>query len=172
VKDHNTQRQVTGAALIWIETPQTKKMPSIFASTVSNQLTDEYASMQRHRKKIIKNSSSGGNLLKSEGFLLTPTQIDAGVYESGLFPVNVDEQFTLNQGDDEKIILHGKLEPCRYRLDLKRLAQAVPEAITIHIEATELDFEAVMTAKELQCTKEFNLFKKDGDIDRVSVCCH
>ena len=106
--------------------------------------------------------------MRSEGLLFNQP-INTGVYESGLFPVNVDEQFTLNQGDDEKIILHGKLEPCRYRLDLKRLAQTVPESITIHIEAQELDFEAVMTAKEQQCTKEFNLFKKD-DIDRVS--CH
>ena len=149
-----------------------------------SELGEDYANLQRNkaRKKItLSNTSSttSGDLplnigagLNSRLFESKSQQNALGFFESGLFPVGVDEQFTFSATDDEKIILHGKLEPCRYKLCLDRLSNTNPEPVSIHIEALELslDFEAVMTAKEQKCSKEFNLFRKDGEVQRVSFC--
>lgn len=145
-----------------------------FKSGVSlGQLNDDYNQLSRTKSKLSKRNilkTSSDNPLDFKSTILDSKLGALSFYDSGLFPVNVDDQFTFLASDDEKVILHGKLEPCRYKMSLERSQNNTNEAVTIHVEALELslDLEAVMTQREQKWTTEFNLFRKDGDVQRVS----
>ncbi|KAF0983057.1 hypothetical protein FDP41_011035 [Naegleria fowleri] len=146
-----------------------------FKSGVSlGQLNDDYNQLSRTKSKLSKRNilkTSSDNPLDFKSTILDSKLGALSFYDSGLFPVNVDDQFTFLASDDEKVILHGKLEPCRYKMSLERSQNNTNEAVTIHVEALELslDLEAVMTQREQKWTTEFNLFRKDGDVQRDNL---